>query len=141
MIQTTSLVLCKILVYMFDTVLIFSAALRSISSCDGSVISGFFVSVDTKKIGRPCTCSVNPLFVGDLLVTSLKVTKSLCNTRVIVNNTVIFNCNEVGSSMFNVVVNGAVIVKVEHISGNIKDSFNHCVAFSENGNCIQNSMY
>lgn len=126
---------------LFDIVLIFSAAIRSINSCDGSVKSGSFVSVDMKKIGRPCTCTVNALFVGDLLVTSFKVNSSLCNTRVRVNSTVIFNCYYVGSYTFKVLVNRAVIVKVEHISGNNKDSFNHCVGFSENGNSIQKSMY
>lgn len=126
---------------MFDIVLIFSAAIRSINTCDGSVKTGSFVSVDMKKIGRPCTCTVNALFVGDLLVTSFKVTPSLCNTRVTVNSTVIFQCYEVGSSTFKVVVNEAVIVKAEHIYGNNKDSFNHCVGVSENGNCIQKSMY
>lgn len=94
------------------------------SSCKGSVKFGSFVSVDMNKIGRPCTCIVNSLFVGYLLVTSLKVTARPCNTRLIVNNTAIFDCNEVGSSTFKVRVNDTLIVKAEHMSWNITDSFN-----------------
>lgn len=67
----------------------FSDDFRTVSSCDRSMRSGSFVFVDMNKIGRPCTCTVNSLFVGDLLVTSLKVT-TLCNTKLTVNTTVIF---------------------------------------------------
>lgn len=125
---------------MFATVLKFPAASRIIRSCDWSMRSGSFVSIDTNKIGRPCTCTVNSLFVGDLLVTSLKVTADLCNTRVIVNNTIIFNCNEVGSSTFKVRVNDTLIVKAEHMSANITDNFTQCLGFRENGNCLQLSV-
>lgn len=99
--------------------------------------SGPFVFVDMNKISRPCTCTVNSLFVGDLLATSLKVTP-LCNTIVTVNNT-IFYCNDAvsSSSTFKVGVNDTVIVKAEHMSGNITDSFTQCFGFSENGNCKQ----
>lgn len=127
---------------MFATILIFLAASRIISSCDGSVRSGSFISIDMNKIGRPCTCIVNSLFVGDLLLTSLKVTESnMCNTKVIVNNTFIFYCNKVGSYTFKVGVNDILVVKAEHISAYITDSFDQCVRFNENGNCIQLSVY
>lgn len=123
--------------------LIFSAILRTISSCDGSVRFGSVVSVDMNKIGRPCTCTVNSLFVGDLLVhvTSLIDTTSLCNTRVIVNSTVVFYCNKVASSTYKVEVNDILIVRAENMAGNNKNSFNQCVIFSENGNFIQFPVY
>lgn len=111
------------------------------SSCDGSSRSGSNVFVDMNKIGRPCTCTVNSLFVGELLVTSLGVTTQLCNTRVIVNNTVIFYCNQITSSTFKVGVNDKLIVRTEYMAGNNKDSFKQCVGLSENGNFIQFSVY
>lgn len=102
---------------------------------------GSSVVIDMHKIGRPCTFTVNSLFVGDLLVTSLGVTGSNCNTKVTVNNTFIFYCNKVGSYTFTVGVSDLLIVKAEYMSGNIIGSFPSCVAFSENGNFIQLSVY
>lgn len=110
------------------------------SSCDGSSRSGSFVFVDMNKIGRQCTCTVNSLFVGELLVTSYKVTTQLCYTRVIVNNTVVFYCNQTISSTFKVGVNDILIVRKEDMAGNNKDSFKQCVGFNEKGNLIQFSV-
>lgn len=121
---------------LFDVVFIFLVVIRLINSCDGLVKLGFFVFVDMKKIGCLCICIVNVLFVGDLFVMLFKVNLFLCNIRVRVNSIVIFNCYYVGFYMFKVLVNRVVIVKVEYILGNNKDSFNYCVGFSENGNFI-----
>lgn len=110
------------------------------SSCDGSVRSGSYVFIDMNKIGRPCTCTVNSLFVGDLLVTSFKVTTHLCNTRVVVNNTVVFYCNQPISSTFKVGMNDKLIVRAEDTAGNNKYSFKQCIGFSKNGNFIQFSV-
>lgn len=107
---------------------------RTVSSCDGSVRSGSYVFVDINKIGRPCTCTVNSLFVGVILVTSLGVTTQWCNTRVIVNNTVIFYCNQITSSTFKVGVNDKLTIRTEAMAGNNKYSFKQCVGFSEKGN-------
>lgn len=93
------------------------------------------------KIGRSCTCTVNSLFVGDLLVTSYKVTTHLCNTRVIVNNTVSFYCNQTISATFKVGVNDKLFVRAEDTAGNNKDSLKRCVGFNENGNFKQYSVY
>lgn len=106
---------------------------RIVSSCDGSMRSGSYVFVDMNKIGRPCTCTVNSLFIGDLLVTSLGVTTQLCYTRVIVNNTIVFYCNQTTSSTFKVGVNDTIIVKAEHMSKNITDRFTQCLGFIQNG--------
>lgn len=119
----------------------FSDDFRTVSSCDGSSRSGSYVFVDMNTIGNQCTCTVNSLFVGDLRVTSYKVTPSLCNTRVIVNNTVVFYCNQTISSTFKVGVNDILIVRTEEMTGNNKDSFKQCVGLSENGNFIQFSVY
>lgn len=110
-------------------------------SCDGSVRSGSYVFVDMNKIGRSCTCTVNSLFVGDLLVTSYKVTTYLSNTRVKVNNTVIFYGNQIISSTFKVGVNDKLIVRAEEMAGNNNDGFKQCVGLNENGNFIQFSVY
>lgn len=119
----------------------FSDDFRTVSSCDNSVRSGSYVFVDMNKIGRQCTCTVNSLFVGELLVTSYKVTTHLCNTRVIVNNRVVFYCNQTISYAFKVEVNDKLFVRAEDTTGNIKDSFKQCVGFGENGNFIQFSVY
>lgn len=104
------------------------------SSCDGSVRSGSYVFVDMNKIGHPCTCTVNSLFVGDLLVTSFGVTTQWCNTKVIVNNGIIFTCNQTISSTFKVRVNDKLTIRTEAMAGNNKYSFKQCVGFSEKGN-------
>lgn len=100
-----------------------------------------FFSVDTNKIGRPCTFIENPLFVGDLLVTLFKVTASLSNTREAVNKTFSFKCEEIGSDTFKFRMNDTIIVKAEHMSANIIGSFIQCLAFSQNGNCLHLSVY
>lgn len=97
-----------------------------------------FYSVDTNKIGRTCTCIENPLFVGDLL---FKVTASMSKTREAVNKTFSFNCEEVRSDTFKFRMNETIIVKAEHMSANIIGSFIKCLAFSQNGNCIQLCVY
>lgn len=114
---------------------------RTVSSCDGSSRSGSNVFVDMNKIGRRCTCTVHSLFVGDLLMTSYKVTTQLCYTRVIVNNTVVFYCNQTISFAFKVGVNDKLTVRAEDTAGNNKDSFKQCVRFNEKGNLIQFSVY
>lgn len=103
--------------------------------------SGSVVSIDMNKIGRPCTCTVNSLFVGDLLVTSLRVTASNCNTKVTVNNTFIFYCNKDGSLTFTVRVNDLLVVKAEPMSAKITNTLDQCVGFNENGNCLQLCVY
>lgn len=122
---------------MHESVLLFSDYFRTVSSCNGSVRSGSYILVDMKKIGRPCTCTVNSLFVGYLLVTSFKVTTSPCNTRVRVNSTVIFECNgDVETSTFQVNVSDTVIMEAENMQRNITGSFYHCIGLGENGNCF-----
>eukprot|EP00105_Crassostrea_gigas_P043693 XP_019927841.1 PREDICTED: uncharacterized protein LOC105340446 [Crassostrea gigas] len=106
---------------------------RILKSCDGSVRSGSYVFVDINKIGRPCTCTVNSLFVGVILVTSFGVTTQWCNTRVIVNNEIIFTCNQTISSTFKVRVNDKLTIRTEAMAGNNKYSFKQCVGFSEKG--------
>lgn len=107
-----------------------------VSKCDGLVWFGTYIFVDMKEIGRPCTCTVSSLFVGDLLVTSLKVTADVCYTRVTVNDTVIFNCNKGLSTIVPVIVNDIVVVKAENTLMDITGSFHQCVGLTKNGNCV-----
>lgn len=103
-----------------------------VSKCDGLVWFGTYIFVDMKEIGRPCTCTVSSLFVGNLLVTSLKVTADVCYTRVTVNDTVIFNCNKGLSTTVPVIVNDIVVVKAENTLMDITGSFHQCVGLTKN---------
>lgn len=55
----------------------------------------------------------------------------MCNTRVVVNKRVNFNCDEVGSVTFRVRMNDTIIVKAENMLANILGSFIQCEAFSK----------
>lgn len=122
------------------TTIIFSDNAIKVSKCDGLVWFGTYIFVDMKEIGRPCTCTVSSFFVGDLLVTTLRATAALCSTRVIVNYTIIFNCNDIQSTTFSVIENDIVVVKAENTLTDTTGSFHQCVGLTKNGNCFWN-MY
>lgn len=128
---------------MHESVLLFSDDYITVSSCKGSARSGSYILVDMKKIGRPCTCTVNSLFVGDLLVTSFQVTVPVfpCNTRVLLNNTISLKCGGGESISFQVNVSDTVIVKAETMEMNITGSFYECIGISEKGKCFRISVY
>lgn len=113
----------------------FSAVGNSlITTCEGSTKHGSVVSVDFYQINSPCTCTVTPLFAGDLLVSSRQVLH-FCDTRVIVQKGIIFGCplSSFSSQIFNVQINQTVTVQAEYIPPSSTGTFYHCLRFEQNG--------
>lgn len=108
----------------------------TVTRCDGSARSGRGIYADFGKIGRPCTCIVTSLFNGELYVISHKTTHVLCNNRVRVNNTVIFDCKDDGFKKFDVKINDSIIVKAEYQPGHTSERFNQCLFFINYGKYI-----
>lgn len=106
-----------------------------IKSCNGSTRSGSIVTVDFSVIGRPCTCTVNSSFVGQLLVTTRKVNFS-CTTELIltkINERVSFDCNQDFSDVTNVTHKDKIIVEAGYKQGVTSGIFHQCTRFQENG--------
>lgn len=110
---------------------------NTFTSCDGSTRSERGIYADVDKIGRPCTCIVTSLFNGELYVISHKTTHVLCNNRVRVNNTVIFDCKDDGFKKFDVKINDTIIIKAEYQPGHTFVKFYQCLVFINYSKYIQ----
>lgn len=86
---------------------------RIVICCDGMIKFEKYLYVDFSKINYLCFCIVIVLFLGNIIVMLWKVEYFECNNRVIVNNSVIFNCNDNKYSMFDVGINDSVLFVVD----------------------------
>lgn len=110
---------------------------NTVTSCDGSTRSERGIYADFDKIGGPCTCIVTSLFNGYLYILSYKAAHVLCNNRVRVNNTVIFDCKDDSFKKFNVKFNDTIIIKAEYQPGHTFGRFKQCLVFINYGKYIQ----
>lgn len=125
--------------YVHRMLYIFSAGDIPITSCAGSTRYGSYTNIDFTKINRPCTCTVVPSFVGQLIVITKPVTVQECNTQITVDKNIVFRCSAstdpLISTGINVQINQSVVVRAEylHKSPSISGTFHHCLGFQQNG--------
>nr|XP_034334027.1 cell wall protein DAN4 isoform X3 [Crassostrea gigas] len=108
----------------------------SITTCSTVLKSGPRIYVDFNKITLPCECTVAFIeTAGDLLVTAEILTIQSCNTKVVVNGSLIFGCPiPPGSSLsFNLSLYQTINVQAEYSTPSLTGTFYQCLGFQENG--------
>lgn len=119
----------------------FSEENSSVTSCDGSTKYGSYISIDSYKINRPCTCTLTSSFVGTLLMLSKTTVEFGCTTQVIVKNEFVFGCRleKLSSQSVDVIVSQNVNIQIAYILPFSSGEFYHCIGFKQNG--IYLSLY
>lgn len=111
-----------------------------ITSCRGPRKYGTNIHIDFVAISHPCTCTVLPLFAGQLLIASREV-KYDCKTQIIVKNIhngLIYGCeiSKFTTQTLNVNINQSVEVRAEYISPYTSGTFSHCIGLQQNGKYV-----
>ncbi|XP_062590738.1 uncharacterized protein LOC134252313 [Saccostrea cucullata] len=105
----------------------------SIIKCDGFERRGEVLYIDFYKISKPCSCEVNPLFEGSLLINTREISISPCSTEVTIGMEMIFNCptKDAGISL-DVNDTSSIEVISRYQANKSPGEFYHCVRVQEN---------
>lgn len=119
----------------------FSEENSSVTDCDGSTKYGSYISIDSYKINRPCTCTLTSSFVGTLLMLSKTTVEFGCTTQVIIKNEFVFGCRleKLSSQSVDVIVSQNVNIQIAYILPYSSGEFYHCIGFKQNGTYL--SLY
>ncbi|XP_062590737.1 uncharacterized protein LOC134252312 [Saccostrea cucullata] len=103
----------------------------TITSCNGEAQSGSIVYIDFHQINQPCSCTVIPSFLGNLLV-SVNPVPFQCNTLIEVGE-YRFNCplNVQSSTLISVNISQLVSIYAVYASESTPMRFYQCVGVQE----------